>query len=73
MTNFQINITSDTICPWCYVGKKRLEQGIAAYKAKYPERNDTFDTTWKPFYLNPDAGKSMNKQKYVTQSGRSVI
>jgi len=63
MTNFKITITSDTVCPWCYVGKKRLEAGIRAYQSKYPSRtSDTFATTWKPFYLNPDAGRSVDKQ-----------
>ncbi|KAF2639977.1 thioredoxin-like protein [Massarina eburnea CBS 473.64] len=64
MTNFDIKIVSDTVCPWCYVGKKRLEQGIAAYKQKYPDSNDTFATTWFPFYLVPDAPKSVDKRAY---------
>ncbi|OSS49204.1 hypothetical protein B5807_05404 [Epicoccum nigrum] len=70
MTNFNINIVSDTICPWCYVGKKRLEKGIAAYKQKHPESNDTFSTQWFPFYLNPDSGKSLDKREaYVKKFG----
>ncbi|ORY12607.1 thioredoxin-like protein [Clohesyomyces aquaticus] len=64
MTAFDIKIVSDTVCPWCYVGKKRLEKGIEAYKAKHPESNDTFSTTWYPFYLNPDAPKSIDKLAY---------
>ncbi|KAF2269145.1 thioredoxin-like protein [Lojkania enalia] len=64
MTNFDIKIVSDTVCPWCYVGKKRLEKAIAAYKEKHPESNDTFTTTWHPFYLNPDAPKSIDKEEY---------
>merc|ERR1712029_1119782 len=64
MTNFDIKIVSDTVCPWCYVGKKRLEKGIAAYKQKYPDSNDTFSTTWYPFYLMPDAPKNVDKTKY---------
>ena len=58
MTNFTIDIVSDTVCPWCYVGKKRLEAGIAAYKRAHPDSTDTFATTWYPFYLNPDAPKT---------------
>lgn len=46
------------------MGKKRLEKGIAAYKEKHPESNDTFSTTWYPFYLNPDAPKSIDKQEF---------
>ncbi|KAF2477776.1 thioredoxin-like protein [Lindgomyces ingoldianus] len=64
MTNFDIKVVSDTVCPWCYVGKKRLEKGIETYKAKHPDSNDSFSTTWFPFYLNPDAPKSIDKQEY---------
>lgn len=57
MTQFDIEIVSDTVCPWCYVGKQKLEQAIKAYKELHPESNDTFSTTWMPFYLNPGAPK----------------
>jgi len=57
MTTFDISIVSDTVCPWCYVGKKKLERGISLYKAAHPTSNDTFSTTWCPFYLNPHAPK----------------
>ncbi|OCL13237.1 thioredoxin-like protein [Glonium stellatum] len=68
MTNFEIKIVSDTVCPWCYVGKKRLERGITQYKAAHPDSDDTFSTTWYPFYLNPDAPKTgIDKNKYYIQ------
>ncbi|KAH9864506.1 hypothetical protein J1614_010440 [Plenodomus biglobosus] len=71
MTNFNIDIVSDTVCPWCYVGKKRLEKGIAAYKERHPESNDTFSTNWFPYYLQPDAGKSVDKQAmYESKFGK---
>ncbi|KAH7410275.1 DSBA-like thioredoxin domain-containing protein [Phaeosphaeria sp. MPI-PUGE-AT-0046c] len=71
MTRFDINVVSDTVCPWCYVGKKRLEKGIAAYKEKYPDSNDTFATNWFPFYLDPSAPKSMDKQeRYESKFGK---
>ncbi|RAL68530.1 hypothetical protein DID88_007257 [Monilinia fructigena] len=57
MTKFDIEIVSDTVCPWCYVGKQKLEQGITAYKQKHPDSNDTFSITWNPFYLAPEAPK----------------
>ena len=57
MTKFNIAITSDNVCPWCYVGKKKLERGISLYKAAHPSSNDQFITTWLPFYLNPTAPK----------------
>ncbi|KAK4574016.1 hypothetical protein LTR86_001777 [Recurvomyces mirabilis] len=62
MTQYKIDIVSDTVCPWCYVGKNRLDKAIEAHKQTNP--NDTFTTTWYPFYLNPDAPKSVDKQAY---------
>ncbi len=58
MTQFNIEIVSDTVCPWCYIGKKKLETAISQYKEKNPNSNDTFSTTWKPYYLNPDSPKT---------------
>jgi predicted DsbA family dithiol-disulfide isomerase len=46
----------------CYVGKNRLEVAIKQHKASNP--NDTFTTSWYPFYLNPDAPRSVDKQAY---------
>ena len=61
MTKYNISIVSDTVCPWCYVGKNRLERAISTHRAAHP--TDTFTTSWKPFYLNPDAPKqSRDKQ-----------
>lgn len=65
MTHFDIAVVSDTVCPWCYVGKAKLDAGIAAYKTAHPDSKDTFSTTWLPFYLNPAAPKtSVNKLEY---------
>ena len=65
MTNFNIAITSDNVCPWCYVGKKKLERGISLYKLAHPSSTDTFTTTWLPFYLNPAAPKiGVDKRSY---------
>ncbi len=44
----QIQIVSDPVCPWCYVGKRRLEQALAARPALPVE------IRWLPFQLSPD-------------------
>ena len=51
MTNYNITITSDIICPWCYIGHTRLSKAIAGHKKSYPD--DTFHLNYLPFYLNP--------------------
>ena len=57
MTNFNVNIISDTVCPWCYVGKNKLDRAISLYKSTHPDSTDSFSITWMPFYLNPNAPK----------------
>ncbi|ETS75397.1 hypothetical protein PFICI_12341 [Pestalotiopsis fici W106-1] len=55
MKQFNINIISDPICPFCYLGKKRLDKGIELYRKVYPGgKDDTFNITWSAFYLDPD-------------------
>jgi predicted DsbA family dithiol-disulfide isomerase len=44
----RIDIYSDTVCPWCYLGKRRFELAVAA-RPQYEPR-----ITWRPFELNPD-------------------
>ncbi|KAI4184337.1 MAG: hypothetical protein L6R41_004812 [Letrouitia leprolyta] len=75
MTNFNIAITSDTVCPWCYVGKNKLDRAIALYKSSHPNSNDTFSTTWYPYYLNPDAPKVGvdKRQYYVSRFGAERV
>lgn len=46
--NLAIDVISDVICPWCYIGKKRLERAIAAFEDKQEVR-----VRWLPFQLNP--------------------
>ena len=44
----KIDIISDTVCPWCFIGKRRLERAIAMRPEMVPEVN------WYPFQLNPE-------------------
>lgn len=43
----KVVIVSDTICPWCYVGKRRFERALAERSEIVPE------IEWRPFQLNP--------------------
>lgn len=62
MTHFQIKVISDIICPWCYIGKSRLERAITLYRSSSSSisgtANDTFTITWHPFYLDPSLPKT---------------
>jgi predicted DsbA family dithiol-disulfide isomerase len=49
----RIDIVSDAICPWCYVGKRQLERALAILAAE----GLSFQVHWNPFQLNPDMPK----------------
>ncbi len=55
-----LDIISDPICPWCYIGKARLDQAIAETGV------DPFDVSWRIFQLNPDMPpEGMDRQHYL--------
>ena len=55
-----LDIISDPICPWCYIGKANFEKAVEA-KGYQP-----FDIFWRPFQLNPDMPKGgMDRRKYL--------
>jgi predicted DsbA family dithiol-disulfide isomerase len=55
-----IDIVSDVICPWCFIGKRRLEKALSL-------RPDlAVDVTWRPFQLNPDMPpEGMERKAYI--------
>ena len=48
----KIDIVADIVCPWCFIGKRRLETAVAKVRAVHPDF--TYQTSWRPFFLNPD-------------------
>ncbi|CAK7269494.1 hypothetical protein SEPCBS119000_003597 [Sporothrix epigloea] len=59
MAVFNIKVISDVVCPFCYLGKKRLEKAIEIYQKTVPGgSDDRFTVTWLPFYLDPTAPKT---------------
>ena len=61
-----IDVISDVICPWCYIGKRRLEKAIAAVEGQHNIR-----VRWLPFQLNPSMPKEgMSCEEYrIAKSG----
>src|SRR5258705_1607304 len=58
----QLELYSDLICPWCYIGKRRLEAAV-----KLAEGQHTVRVTWHPFQLNPDMPSAgMDRRTYRT-------
>ena len=50
--NVSIDIVSDLVCPWCFIGKHRMTGAVALVREKFPETR--FRLNWLPFFLNPD-------------------
>lgn len=66
-----MTIYSDVVCPWCYIGKKRLESAIEAWKVQNP--GDQIKVSWKPFELNPDLPESgENREEHMVRKFGSL-
>jgi predicted DsbA family dithiol-disulfide isomerase len=58
----KIDIIVDTICPWCYVGKKRFEKALAI------RPQPDLEVGWRAFQLNPRMPEEgMDRREYVTE------
>jgi predicted DsbA family dithiol-disulfide isomerase len=47
-----VDVVSDVVCPWCYIGKRKLEAALARLRGEDPDLAVT--VRWHPFELNPD-------------------
>ena len=50
MPPITVEIWSDIVCPWCYVGKRRFETALASF-----DRRDDVEVRWRSFELDPSA------------------
>ena len=60
----RIVIVADLICPWCYIGKRRLDRALR----EFPKRGSRtgWDLWWHPFQLNPDMPRDgMDRDSYL--------
>ena len=59
--NLTVDVISDVICPWCYIGKRRLEKAIVALDGQVQVR-------WHPFQLNPTMPREgISRREYRTK------
>ena len=62
-----IDIVSDVVCPWCYIGKRRIENALALV-ADVP-----VEVRWRPFFLNPWVPRQgISREEYLTTKFGSV-
>ncbi len=58
----KIDIIADTICPWCYVGKKRFDRALEM------RPQEDLEVGWRAFQLNPSMPtKGMDRKEYVAE------
>lgn len=63
----QIDVVSDVVCPWCYIGKRRIEDALALVPDVPVEVN------WRPFFLNPWVPREgISRDDYLTTKFGSV-
>jgi predicted DsbA family dithiol-disulfide isomerase len=63
-----IEIVSDVICPWCYIGKRRLERALKSRPDLQPQ------ILWRPFQLNPEMpARGIERQTYIATKFGSEI
>ena len=58
----KLDIFSDPICPWCYLGKANLDRALEAHP------DHPFDIEWHPFQLNPEmVAQGVPKRAYLSE------
>ncbi|PXY43506.1 DsbA family oxidoreductase [Flavobacterium hydrophilum] len=63
----KIEIWSDIMCPFCYIGKRQLEKALAEFP------NDEFEIEWKSFQLDPSITPQPDKDVYTFLAERKGI
>lgn len=60
MATIKLDIMSDPICPWCFIGKIHLDKALAAHP------DHPFEIEWHPFQLNPEMpSEGMGRRAYL--------
>jgi predicted DsbA family dithiol-disulfide isomerase len=61
---FAVDVVSDVVCPWCFIGKRRLEAALAMAAADGAPKS--VGVRWHPFELNPDLpAPGMDRRAYL--------
>jgi len=62
-TKIKVDIVSDVVCPWCYIGKRRIEKAMAELSGQFD-----FEVAYLPFELNPQTPKEgFNQKEYLVK------
>jgi predicted DsbA family dithiol-disulfide isomerase len=70
VSSVQVEVFSDVVCPWCYIGKRRLEQALQAFP-----HADAVTVTYRSFQLDPSTPRDVNgtlTERLATKYGVSL-
>jgi predicted DsbA family dithiol-disulfide isomerase len=59
-----IDVISDVVCPWCFIGRRRLGEALALFATRQPHARPV--VSWHPFQLNPDLPREgIDRRSYL--------
>lgn len=65
MKPFKVEIFSDVVCPWCFIGKRKIEAALRYYREAHPDERMP-EIIWMPFLLNTSIPKEgLDRKKYM--------
>lgn len=65
LPRLEIVVVSDVVCPWCFIGKRQLDQALVHWAASSPRHGQPL-LRWLPFQLNPELPpQGMPRADYV--------
>jgi predicted DsbA family dithiol-disulfide isomerase len=66
----KVEIWSDVVCPWCYIGKRRFETALAQFDGA-----DDVEVVWRSFQLNPDQPRGIRTthDEYLATKMRTTV
>jgi predicted DsbA family dithiol-disulfide isomerase len=70
----QIDVISDVVCPWCFIGKRKLARALELYGKRNPDAGRP-QVAWHPYQLNPDLPEAgVDRREYLARKfgGRSA-
>jgi len=70
----QIDVISDVVCPWCFIGKRKLARALELYAKRNPDAEPP-QVAWHPYQLNPDLPEAgVDRRDYLERKfgGRSA-
>ena len=63
----RIDVISDVVCPWCFIGKRRLESALDLWRSRSADAPE-IEVAWHPFQLNPDLPpEGIERSEYVAR------